>query len=281
MPQTTPELVQLLDLEQIELGLFRGHQPRTVMQRTFGGQVLAQALMAAGRTVGDDRECHSLNAYFLLPGSNSSPIIYDVEDLRDGRAFSQRRIVARQDGQRKFVMSASFHVAERGLDHGDRQPSDVPPPEDCRPLHEVMKAKGGGSSPFFHEFDALDVRYASSHDPGEGAGAELKVWVRTSGPLPDDQLLHRAVLAYLSDLTLLSVSTVSHGVAFYGSKLQMASIDHNMRFHRPVRADQWLLFDQVSPSASQALGFATGRLFQDGQLVASCSQEGLIRLPQD
>lgn len=282
MPSNVTELVDLLSLEEVEVGLYRGPQPRTSLQRTFGGQVLAQALVAAYRTV-PERTCHSLNAYFLRPGAADKPIIYDVEVLRDGSSFSSRRVVARQGGKNIFAMNCSFHELEGGLDHSDRVPSGVAAPEDCPALFDVMAQRFGSSSPLWQEWDALEVRFAG--DSGRSGiieagahGAHMRVWVRTSDALPDDPRLHQAVLAYLSDMTLLSVSTVPHEVAFLSPQVQAASIDHAMWFHRPVRCDEWILYDQVSPSASQALGFSTGRLLQGGELVASCSQEGLIRV---
>lgn len=282
MPRNTEELVQLLDLEQIERGLYRGAQPRTLLQQTFGGQVLAQSLVAAHRTVEPGRLIHSLHAYFLRPGSTEMPMIYDVETLRDGRGFSSRHTIGRQEGTRKFAMNSSFHVDEPGLDHSDPMPPGVPVPEDCPTMAELFADTQMGR--LVHEWEALDVRFAG--DSGRSHtiealshGAHMRVWVRTSAPLPDDQVLHRAVLAYLSDLTLLSVSTVPHQeVAFLSSGMQVASIDHAMWFHRDVRADQWMLYDQVSPSASNSLGFASGRILQDGRLVATTSQEGLIRV---
>lgn len=283
MPQTTEELVQLLDLEEIEIGLFRGAQPQTELQRTYGGQVLAQSLMAAYGTVTEDRMCHSLHAYFLRGGMPDKPIIYDVENVRDGGAFSSRRVVARQGGRPIFNMNANFHINEGGLDHSDPMPRGVPAPEDCPSLVQMMKERFGASSSFFSEWDALDVRFAgdSGHSKQIERGAHqahMRVWVRTTSALPDDQRLHQAVLAYLSDITILSVSTVPHEVVFHSPSMSIASLDHAMWFHRPVRADEWVLYDQVSPSASNALGFSTGRLVQGNALVASCSQEGMIRV---
>lgn len=283
MPATTAELVSLLDLEEIEVGLFRGRHPVTMLQRTFGGQVLAQALTAAYRTVPDERTCHSLNAYFLRPGRNDQPIIYDVEATRDGATFSNRRVSARQDRQVIFTLSASFHAREDGLSHSDPVPTNQPGPDDCPRLSEMMDQRFGISSQLWHEWEALDVRFAgdSITDPslgGERHRASMRVWVKTAETLPDDHRLHQAIAAYLSDITLLGVSTVPHPVVFLSPQVQAASIDHAMWFHRPLRADQWLLYDQVSPSASHALGFSMGRLMQDDVLVASCAQEGLVRV---
>jgi acyl-CoA thioesterase II len=284
VPQSIDELVSLLDLETIEDGLYRGRQPETALQRVFGGQVAGQSLVAAVRTVEPDREVHSLHAYFLRPGDTSVPIVYDVERTRDGRSFSSRRVVARQHGKLIFYMTASFQVPEAGLEHQDPMP-DVAPPEECPELGDVLAGlTGRPREDWDREWAALDVRYAGDsraggalHDPDHPAVA--RVWLRAAGKLPDDPWLHTAVLAYASDLTLLSASVVPHGVYIGDPKLQPASLDHAMWFHRGFRADEWLLYDQVSPSASGGRGFATGRLFTaDGRLVASVVQEGLVRL---
>jgi acyl-CoA thioesterase-2 len=276
------ELIDLLDLEEIEVGLFRARQPTTQLQRVFGGQVLAQALTAAIRTVPPERVLHSLHAYFLVPGRTDIGIVYDVETVRDGGSFSSRRVVARQAGRVIFYLSSSFHRLEDGFEHADLVPAGVPAPQDCPRLSEVMaQASGRPVSVWENEWGALDVRYVGDsrgggtlHDAEHPARA--RVWVRTDGPLPEDPRLHQAVLAYASDLTLLSASTVPHGV-LVGVSVQAASIDHAMWFHRPFRADVWLLYDQISPSASGALGLSTARLFQDGVLVSDVAQEGLIR----
>jgi len=262
--------------------LFRARQPNTQLQRIFGGQVLAQALTAAARTVSVSRVLHSLHAYFLVPGRTDIPIVYDVEAVRDGGSFSSRRAVARQGGKVIFYMSSSFHEMEEGFDHLDPVPGDVPPPEDCPTLGEVLfEATGRPISFWEREWGALDVRYVGDSRPGGALvnarhPARARVWVRASGRLPDDRRLHQAALAYASDLTLLGATTVPHGV-FVGLDVQAASIDHAMWFHRPFRADEWLLYDQVSPSASNGLGLATARLFQNEILISNVAQEGLIR----
>lgn len=282
MPQSIDELTELLDLEEIEIGLFRGRQPDTRLQRAFGGQVLAQALVAAARTVEVTRVLHSLHAYFLLPGRTDISMVYDVEAVRDGRSFSSRRVVARQGGKVIFYLSASFHVAEDGFDHLDPMPDGIPAPDECPQLSEVLAKASGRSSSFWdREWGVLDVRYVGDSRPGGSLEdpqhpARARVWVKTDGRLPDDRRIHQAALAYASDLTLLSASTVPHNV-LVGVNVQAASIDHAMWFHRPFRADDWLLYDQISPSASNALGLSTARLFQHGLLVSSVAQEGLIR----
>ncbi|HYI55578.1 MAG TPA: acyl-CoA thioesterase II [Microlunatus sp.] len=283
MPQSVTELVDLLDLEEIEVGLFRGRQPKTALQRVFGGQVLAQGLVAASRTVPEDRRLHSMHGYFIRPGRTDLPIVFDVENIRDGRSFSARRAVARQGGAVIFFASSSFHTPEDGVEHEDAVPTDVPDPEDCPTLSEVLaRASGRPASLWEQEWGALEVRYIGDSRPPNGLlvdpahPARARVWIRTSGPLGDDHRQHQSALAYASDLTLLSASTTPHGLII-GLNVQAASIDHAMWFHRPFRADQWLLYDQVSPSASSALGLSTARLFQDGELVCTVAQEGLIR----
>jgi acyl-CoA thioesterase II len=282
VPQSLTELVELLDLEEIEIGLFRARQPDTQLQRAFGGQVLAQALVAAARTVAVSRVLHSLHAYFLRPGRTDIPIVYDVETVRDGKSFSSRRVVARQGGQVIFYLSSSFHEAETGFEHADPVPEDVPGPDECPRLAEVLSRVSGRSAALWErEWGVLDVRYVGDSRPDGSLvdprhPARARVWIRVEGELPEDRRMHQAALAYASDLTLLSATTVPHGV-FIGINVQVASLDHAMWFHRPFRADDWLLYDQVSPSASAGLGLATARLFQHGALVADVAQEGLIR----
>jgi acyl-CoA thioesterase II len=284
VPSSIDELVALLDLETIEDGLYRGRQPDTALQRVFGGQVAGQALVAATRTVPDERAVHSLHAYFLIPGDTSVPIVYDVERTRDGRSFSSRRVVARQHGRAIFSMSASFQVPESGLEHQDAMPS-APPPEECSELGDLLATLSGRSrDEWDREWSALQVRYAGDsrtggvlHDPEHPAVS--RVWLRTSGRIGDDPSLHAVVLTYASDLTLLSASVIPHGTYIGDPRLQPASLDHAMWFHRPFRADEWFLYDCTSPSASNARGLATGRFFtRDGQLVATVVQEGLLRV---
>ena len=276
MPRDVAELVALFDLDKTGETQFRGPQPDTRMQRLFGGQVLGQTLVAAAGTVAPDRLIHSLSAYFLRPGATDIPLDFDVEIVRDGNTFSNRRVVTRQGDKIIFQMTASFQEPEEGLDHTAATPTDVAPPEACPGLREVLERRFGANVAFLSEWDALDVRLAARPNKAD-AGGTMKAWVRTKSAMPDSPLLHAAVLAYLSDITLLSVATVPHEVEFLSPKMQAASIDHVMWFHRPVRVDQWLLYDMTSPSASHARGFAMGRLFQDGAAVASCAQEGLLR----
>jgi acyl-CoA thioesterase-2 len=282
VPETVDELIAILDLQQSAENVFVGQDAGSARQRVFGGQVLAQALTAAYRTVPDGRVAHSLGAYFLRAGRVGTPISYTVETTRAGGSFSARRIVAAQDGRVIFSMVCSFHELESGLDHADATPVGALPPEKCPPLSDVLGARSRrAAAAWQQEFGALETRFASDTSGVDAAGrpdAAMKLWVRSESVLPDDPKLHQAVLAYASDLTLLAVSTVPHPVEFGGPGMQVASIDHSMWFHRPARADEWLLYDQVSPSASAGLGFSFGRLFADGRLAASCAQEGLIRL---
>lgn len=281
MPATVEELVSLLELEQLEVDLFRGSQPRTMAQRAFGGQVMGQALEAAYHTVPDDRLCHSLHAYFLRPGRTSAPIIYTVTSPRDGTSFTSRNVEARQHGKSLFVMSASFKVTEPGLDHQWPPTPGVPAPEDCPPLSEVLGRRSAiHAEAWEDEWGALDVRYAGDARRSEYTShAAMQVWLRTRDRLPDEPRLHQELLAYASDLTLLGVSTVGHPVEFMSSDLQIATIDHAMWFHRPLRIDDWIMYDQFSPSASNGMGYSRGRLYgRDNVLGVSTAQEGLIRV---
>jgi acyl-CoA thioesterase II len=246
--------------------------------------VAAQALAAASQTVPAEVFAHSLHAYFLRPGDTAIPIVYDVERIRDGRSFATRRVVARQHGTSIFFLTASFHLEEIGYDHQDLMPA-VPAPEDCPTMGDLFRRVTGRSDDMSweREWAALDVRYAGDSRPGgripvEREPARAQIWLKASDRLPADPIVNTCVLAYASDLTLLGVSLVPHGVLIISPQLQPASLDHSMWFHRPFRADEWLLYDQHSPSASGARGFAHGQIFsEDGRLVASVAQEGLIR----
>lgn len=282
MPQTAAELLDLLDIETIDVNLFRGRQPDTVRQRVFGGQVAAQAFLAAARTVDAERAAHSLHAYFLRPGDPRVPIVYDVERLRDGRAFSTRRVVARQHDRDIFYVTISFQVAEDGFEHQTRMPA-VPAPEDGMRLVDIIRGqKNADVSVWEREWSALDVRYVGVSGMGlpadEANPAQARIWVRIEGDFPDDPALQQAAFVYASDLTLLGATLVPHGITINSPGLQPASLDHTVWFHRAFRADRWWLYDQESPAAGGARGFATAGIYtEDGGRVASVAQEGLIR----
>jgi acyl-CoA thioesterase-2 len=283
MPSAIANLLAILDLEQLEHNLFRGLSPQVGWQRVFGGQVIGQALVAAARTV-PDRTVHSLHAYFMRPGDPAVPIVYEVDRIRDGKSFTTRRVVALQHGHAIFSMSASFQIAEEGLDHHLPMP-DVPPPEALKSEAEIKSAYLAGAPAsvrrYFERERPIELRPVDlRHYLGrESLDPVQNVWVRATGPLPDDPDIHRCVLAYASDMTLLDTSLFAHGRMVFDHDLQVASLDHAIWFHRPARADEWLLYAEDSPSASGARGFNRGHLFsRDGRLIASVAQEGLIRL---
>ncbi len=277
--EATRRLVDLLDLEQLDTDLFRGQQPETIRQRVYGGQVAAQALIAATRTVDPGMHVHSLHSYFLLPGDYTIPIIYDVERIRDGKSFATRRVLARQHGRPIYYQSLSFQRAEDGLEHEDVMP-EVKPPEDGLDLMQLM-AERGSDDGLSKEWAALDVRWLGNSafglDPDPMHPSRTQVWIRVDGRLGDDPIEHLATFTYASDVSLLGATLAAHPE--HGpTKVQMASLDHTLWFHRPFRADEWWLYDQWSPSASGGRGLALGRIFtQDGTLVATVAQEGLIR----
>ncbi|HEX2654681.1 MAG TPA: acyl-CoA thioesterase II [Xanthobacteraceae bacterium] len=282
MSSAVNDVLDILNLEPLEVNLFRGRSPQVGWQRVFGGQVIGQALVAACRTV-DGRQPHSLHAYFLLPGDPKVPIIYDVDRIRDGKSFTTRRVVAIQHGHAIFSMSASFHNQEDGMSHQAKMP-DVPPP-DALPSDAELKERIFPAMP-----DAVR-RYYERERPIELRPVELDrylgkkfedgrfhVWMRTTGKLPDDPAIHQCVLAYASDLTLLDAALIPHGRTLFEREIMSASLDHAMWFHRPFRADEWLLYAQESPNLAGSKGFARGSIFsQDGSLVASVAQEGLLR----
>ncbi|THJ01648.1 acyl-CoA thioesterase II [Nocardioides sp.] len=279
MCDATRQLVSLLDLERLDTDLFRGKQPETVRQRVYGGQVAAQALIAASRTVGEDLHVHSLHSYFLLPGDYNVPIIYDVERIRDGKSFATRRVLARQHGRPIYYQSLSFQRREDGLTHQDAMPQ-VKQPDEGLDLVELMQKRGTDDG-LGKEWAALDVRWLGNSsyglDPDPLHPSKTQLWIRVDGRLSDDPMEHLATFTYASDVSLLGAALAAHKDTD-PTKIQMASLDHTIWFHRPFRADQWWLYDQWSPSAGGARGLALGRVFtQDGTLVATVAQEGLIR----
>lgn len=275
------DLVQVLQLERLELNLFRGESRDLGFRQVFGGQVLGQALKAASATV-DDRAVHSLHAYFLLPGDFNASIIYEVDRSRDGGSFTSRRVVAIQHGQPIFHMSASFQVEQSGFDHQIDMPS-VPSPEQLTDLRQLVSQAASlpgdlrvlFKNPLPIEFRAVDPQRLLSSQPAE---PKALFWFRALDQLPDDAILHRCVLAYASDFYLLRTSTLPHGVPFPSANLRMATIDHAMWFHRSFRVDEWLLYAMDSPSSSGARGLSRGSIYsRDGRLIASVAQEGMVR----
>ncbi|NBN65555.1 acyl-CoA thioesterase II [Pannonibacter tanglangensis] len=277
-------LLSILDLEPLEHNLFRGRSPQVGWQRVYGGQVIGQALVAASRTVSEDRHIHSLHGYFLRPGDPAVPIIYDVDRIRDGGSFTTRRVVAIQHGQAIFSMSASFQTLEDGLEHQVDMP-DVPMPEDL-PSEKDLKEKFLQVAPdnvrkYWERERPIELRPVdlTHYFSAKKLGPTQHVWVRATSRLPDDQRIHQCVLAYASDMTLLDTSLFPHGKSVFSPDIQPASLDHSMWFHRPFRADEWLLYSTDSPSSSGGRGMNRGTLYsRDGQLIASTAQEGLIRL---
>lgn len=275
------DLIALLDLEPIEVNIFRGVSPDVETQRVFGGQVAGQALVAAARTVDDERfSVHSMHAYFLRGGDPKVPILYDVDRIRDGRSFTTRRVVAIQHGRAIFNLQASFHVREAGLDHQFPMPTDVAQPEDLPDLKTRWGPWKDKLGEWYDRPRAIDSRYADWNPPDrkDPLPPRQRVWIRADGTLPDDLLLHTCVLTYASDMTLLDTALLPHGGSYLEGHFMMASLDHAMWFHRPFRADEWLLYDHDTPTASDARGLARGLIYaRSGALVASVVQEGLIR----
>ena len=282
MPQqAVDDLIALLDLEMIEVNIFRGVSPDVTVQRVFGGQVAGQALVAAARTVDPDHaNVHSLHAYFLRPGDPTVPILYEVDRLHDGRSFTTRRVVAIQHGKVIFNLSASFHIHEEGLDHQAPMPDDVPDPESLPDFKTRWAPWADQLGDWYETPRPIDMRYVDWTPPDrkEPLPPRQRVWLRADGVMPDDPVLHTCVLTYASDMTLLDTTLLPHGGTYMADGITMASLDHAMWFHRPFRADGWLLYDQDTPSASDARGLARGLIYtQPGSLIGSVVQEGLIR----
>jgi acyl-CoA thioesterase-2 len=273
-------LVKLLDLEPIEVNLFRGVSPDEERQRVFGGQVAGQALVAAARTVEPGRGVHSLHAYFLRPGDPTVPILYEVDRIRDGRSFTTRRVVAIQHGKAIFNLQSSFQVLEEGLEHEAPMP-EATPPEDLPDFKTRMGPFADRMGAWFFRPRPIDTRHVDWNPPDrrEPLPPFQRVWLRADGLLPDDPVLHACVLTYASDMTLLDTALLPHGGSWDDDGLFMASLDHAMWFHRPFRADDWLLYSQDTPSASGGRGLGRGSIFtRDGHLAVTVVQEGLIRV---
>ncbi|MDV7221881.1 acyl-CoA thioesterase [Streptomyces prunicolor] len=292
MSKALQGLLDLLDLEQIEENIFRGQSQSAVVPRVFGGQVAAQALVAAGRTVSADRLAHSLHAYFLRPGDPGAPIVYTVERMNDGRSFTARRVVAVQHGQPIFALSASFQRHEDGLEHQAPMPS-APDPATLPTSQDRLRGYDHIAPEVVEKFiearEAIDLRYVEEPPYGkfgEPREPHSQVWFRTNGKLEgpiDDPLLHVVLATYVSDMTLLDSVLLAHGRGGWAvGDVVGASLDHAMWFHRPFRADEWLLYDQESPSASGGRGLGQARIYtQDGQLAISVIQEGVVRVPRE
>ena len=283
MSKALDQVLDLLDLEQIEVDIFRGRSPEGERrQRVFGGQVAGQALVAAGRTVPADRPVHSLHAYFIRPGDPTVPLIYLVERVRDGRSFTTRRVTTIQHGKTIFTLSASFHRDEPGVEHADPMP-DVPPPDAIATTAERMEKLFGPSVRQWYDGNPIDIRhigplsFEAERDPSLRTTRSM-VWLRVDGDLPDDPLLHVCLMTYASDMTLLDSVLLAHGLSWADGRTTGASLDHAMWFHGPFRADRWLLYAQDSPVARGSRGLARGEVYtSDGNLVVSVVQEGLVR----
>jgi len=283
MSKALDQVLDLLDLEQIEVDIFRGRSPEGERrQRVFGGQVAGQALVAAGRTVPEDRPVHSLHAYFIRPGDPTVPLIYLVERVRDGRSFTTRRVTTIQHGKTIFTLSASFHRDEPGVEHADPMP-DVPLPDAIATTAERMEKLFGPSVREWYDGNPIDIRhigplsFEAERDPSLRTTRNM-VWLRVDGDLPDDPLLHVCLMTYASDMTLLDSVLLAHGLSWADGRTTGASLDHAMWFHGPFRADRWLLYAQDSPVARGSRGLARGEVYtSDGDLVVSVVQEGLVR----
>ncbi|GLQ39587.1 acyl-CoA thioesterase II [Rhizobium albus] len=287
MSRAMEELLSILDLERLEHDLYRGRSPQVGWQRVFGGQVIGQALVAAQRTVAAERHVHSLHAYFMRPGDPSVPIIYEVDRIRDGSSFTTRRVVAIQHGKAIFSLSASFQTDEDGFDHQFDMPKITPPEQlmgEKELKEQFLKGAPENIRRYWERERPIEIRPVSlvHYVSREKLAPKQDVWIRTTGPVPNDRALQAAVLAYLSDMTLLDTSLFAHGHSIFDKNLQVASLDHAMWFHRQSPLDDWLLYTQDSPNASGARGLTRGGLYgRDGQLIASVAQEGLIRRRDD
>lgn len=283
MSKPLTELLELLQLEQLEQGLFRGQSQHLGLPQVYGGQVIGQALSAARYTVEEDRTVHSFHSYFLYPGDPLKPIIYDVENLRDGRSFSTRRVKAIQNGRPIFYLTASYHCEAPGFEHQNTMP-EVPGPENFASESELAMRIADFLPEQIREVfcseEAIEVRPVHVVNPLKPEKIEPKqyLWIRANGEVPNNELIHQYVLGYASDWRFLTTALHPHGVSIFAPKFQMATIDHSMWFHRPVNTNEWLLYAIDSPNASNSRGLVRGEIYnQKGELVASTSQEGVLR----
>jgi acyl-CoA thioesterase II len=283
MSSAVQEMLEILDLEPLDMNLFRGRSPQAGWQRVFGGQVIGQALVAAVRTVDASRPPHSMHAYFILPGDPKVPIIYDVERVRDGKSFTTRSVTARQHGHPIFSMLVSFHTDEPGLEHQAKMPQ-VPPPEQLPNEADMRKAMLATMPDpvrrYYERERPIELRPVEFDRYGgkKYPDGRFHVWIRATSRLPDDLAIHQCVLAYASDMTLLDAALAPHGRTLFENQFMAASLDHALWLHRPFRADDWLLYAQDSPNLHGSRGFSRGLIFtRDGTLVASVAQEGLVR----
>lgn len=284
MTTALKSLLSLLELEKIETDIYRGYNRDIGSARVFGGQVFAQALVAARKTVEQEREAHSVHGYFILPGDLKTPIVYFVDRLRDGASFCTRRVTAIQNGKAIFNLSASFHKTETGITHQSSMP-EVAGPETLVPELDMIRSMEDRIPEKYRQVwvqdRPIDFRPLDPLDPfnPEVRSPHRKVWFRTQGSMPDSVILNQAVLAYASDYGLLPTALQPHGISFREPGLQMASLDHSLWLHRPFRSDEWLLYCMDSPTAYGARGFTRGSIYsQSGDLVASVAQEGLVRI---
>ena len=287
MAYTVEDLLGMLDLEPIEVNIYRGLNRDIGSGRVFGGQVLAQSLVAAQRTVEEERTAHSVHGYFILPGDLNAPIVYFVDRLRDGKSFTTRRVTAIQHGRAIFNMSASFHAHEEGLHHQLPMP-EVPPPEELKSELEIIRSKAHLLPEHMREVltqdRPIDFRLVEAIDPFDPVKQPpiRHMWFKAVGRVPNERLAHQAVLAYASDYGLLGTALQPHGKSYRRPNMQVASLDHALWLHRACRVDEWLLYAIDSPAAAHARGFARGSIFtRDGVLVASVAQEGLMRERDD
>lgn len=284
MSNLVDELIELLNLETIEQNLFRGVSTDVGGRSVFGGQVISQALVAAIRTLEEQRLCHSLHAYFLRPGNINVPIVYEVDRIRDGSSFTTRRVVAIQNGEAIFNMSASFHIIERGFEHEQAEYPNVPPPEEVESEYDLRQQAAENIDerirPALLQRRPIDIRPVNPRDfiNPKPAKPRKQAWFKADGKINDDLNIHQALLAYASDFGLLGTGMMPHSLSFLDPKVQAASLDHTLWFHHPFRMDDWLLYDMESPCAMNARAFNRGQIFQNGKLVASVCQEGLMRV---